>query len=303
MKLFILGNGFDIAHGLRTRYSDYRKFLKKNDKNFLYQFENQFHFCADALWANLEENIDQIDLLDDPGCDETDLGLECEEDIQYTLDADYNEKFNFLGKYSTNLNLWIESIEINSVSKKTNNISEDGYFITFNYTKVLEEIYGIDEQHVLHIHGCVGEELILGKDNNERKNYLDEKKDNLTEWGKAAEPYLQKYMSITNKDTVELGKKVENFIKSLDIEEINIIGLSVSSVDISYLIKIKEIVNKNCTWNFYYYLDTQTNSEDKCELTDEKELNAYIENSYPNLSQITEGLKINYINSANFFNI
>ncbi len=141
MKLFILGNGFDIAHGLRTRYSDYREFLKTNDKYFLYQFENQFHFCGNALWGNLEENIDQIYLLDDLSNDEIDLGLECEVDIQYTLDADYKNKFGFLNRYITNLNSWIESIELNSVSKKTNNISNDDYFITFNYTKVLEEIF------------------------------------------------------------------------------------------------------------------------------------------------------------------
>lgn len=303
MKLFILGNGFDIAHGLRTRYSDYREFLKTNDKYFLYQFENQFHFCGNALWGNLEENIDQIYLLDDLSNDEIDLGLECEVDIQYTLDADYKNKFGFLNRYITNLNSWIESIELNSVSKKTNNISNDDYFITFNYTKVLEEIYGINEQHILHIHGCVGEELILGKDNSERIDYLSAKKDTSSEWENAVKPYLQNYLSTTNKDTLELGRKVENLIESLEIEEINIIGLSISSADISYLIKIKEIVNQNCKWNFYYYLDKQTDSKDKYEVRDEKEINVSIKNSYPNLSKINEGLNINYINSANFFNI
>ena len=303
MKLFILGNGFDIAHGLRTRYSDYREFLKTNDKNFLCQFENQFPFCGNALWGNLEENIDQINLLDDLSYDEIDLGLECEVDIQYTLDADYKDKFDFLNRYGINLNSWIESIEINSVSRKTNNFGNDCYFITFNYTKVLEEIYEIGEQHILHIHGCVGEELILGKDNSEHIDNLVDTEDTSSEWVKAVKPYLQDYLLITNKDTVELCEKVENFIESLDIEEINIIGLSVSSADISYLIKIKQMVNQNCVWNFYYYLDEQTNNNDNCEVRDEEEINAYIKNNYPNLSQINEGLEINYINSANFFNI
>ena len=28
MNLFIIGNGFDIAHGLKTRYTDFAEYLK-----------------------------------------------------------------------------------------------------------------------------------------------------------------------------------------------------------------------------------------------------------------------------------
>ncbi len=34
-KLFIIGNGFDISHNLRTKYSDFQKYLNKNYPNAL----------------------------------------------------------------------------------------------------------------------------------------------------------------------------------------------------------------------------------------------------------------------------
>ncbi|MER2149505.1 MAG: AbiH family protein, partial [Ruminococcus sp.] len=38
-NLYVLGNGFDLAHGLKTRYWDFRTFLDKNHSEFLTEFE------------------------------------------------------------------------------------------------------------------------------------------------------------------------------------------------------------------------------------------------------------------------
>ena len=40
--LFIFGNGFDIAHGIKTPYSAFREFLKENHESFLTTFENVY---------------------------------------------------------------------------------------------------------------------------------------------------------------------------------------------------------------------------------------------------------------------
>ena len=37
--LYIIGNGFDIAHGIHTPYAAFRDFLEKNYPNFLSDFE------------------------------------------------------------------------------------------------------------------------------------------------------------------------------------------------------------------------------------------------------------------------
>lgn len=42
MKLFIIGNGFDIGHGLPTQYWDFRTYLENRDPNFLTAFEEHY---------------------------------------------------------------------------------------------------------------------------------------------------------------------------------------------------------------------------------------------------------------------
>ena len=36
--LYLFGNGFDIAHGIRTPYSAFRSFLETQHEEFLYRF-------------------------------------------------------------------------------------------------------------------------------------------------------------------------------------------------------------------------------------------------------------------------
>ena len=35
MKGYIIGNGFDLSHGMSTKYSDFYKYLKKHDQKIL----------------------------------------------------------------------------------------------------------------------------------------------------------------------------------------------------------------------------------------------------------------------------
>ena len=41
--LYIFGNGFDIAHGIRTPYAAFREFLKENHESFLTTFESMYN--------------------------------------------------------------------------------------------------------------------------------------------------------------------------------------------------------------------------------------------------------------------
>lgn len=43
MKLYIIGNGFDIAHKLPTQYWDFRTYIEYTDYDFLRAFET--HYC------------------------------------------------------------------------------------------------------------------------------------------------------------------------------------------------------------------------------------------------------------------
>ena len=41
-SLYIIGNGFDLAHGIDTRYWSFRTFLEENHWEFLQRFENLY---------------------------------------------------------------------------------------------------------------------------------------------------------------------------------------------------------------------------------------------------------------------
>ena len=67
-----------------------------------------------------------------------------------------------------------------SLGDKKTDIEElilpEDYFITFNYTLTLEELYNIPSNHILHIHGKIDDnnELEFGSFANDPKNVLNE---------------------------------------------------------------------------------------------------------------------------------
>lgn len=44
MNLFIIGNGFDLAHNLPTRYEDFKNYLFEIDSGFCEFFLNNYSF-------------------------------------------------------------------------------------------------------------------------------------------------------------------------------------------------------------------------------------------------------------------
>ena len=52
--LYILGNGFDIAHGISSRYSDFEKWVKARGNKQLVDMMNVFFSNEHDLWADVE---------------------------------------------------------------------------------------------------------------------------------------------------------------------------------------------------------------------------------------------------------
>lgn len=55
------------------------------------------------------------------------------------------------------LKQWVRTIRIRDVKPKTSLINnfQEALYITFNYTAVLERVYGISEGRIIHIHGSL----------------------------------------------------------------------------------------------------------------------------------------------------
>lgn len=115
MKLFIIGNGFDLGHGLPTRYWDFRCFLEENYYDFLAEFERAYGLFQfeepwsnveqwrnedrygreKILWSQFEKNLPEIEEKDIiSSCTDLDLGLESGDHYIEDMLRDY-----FLKKY------------------------------------------------------------------------------------------------------------------------------------------------------------------------------------------------------------
>lgn len=60
MKLFILGNGFDVSHKIPCRYSDFYKYLTENRNDILEAIEKFYYIDSDSeLWSDFETSLER----------------------------------------------------------------------------------------------------------------------------------------------------------------------------------------------------------------------------------------------------
>ena len=190
MKLFIIGNGFDIGHGLPTQYWDFRKYLENVYPDFLYAFEEHYYIyprMADAekaklLWNELETNLANIDedVIIENGVS-VDMDLEGGDvGIEDTLYQYFSDEYSYIERLAKYLKQWVRTIKIRDTKKKSSLITDEAIYITFNYTAVLENVYGISPSKITHIHGSLRQydiEPVLGHGNQERIERILEKKE------------------------------------------------------------------------------------------------------------------------------
>ena len=60
--LFIIGNGFDLAHSMRTKYADFRDWLKSQGEHILVE-DIEYYFNIDPeTWSDFEHALGDYDL-------------------------------------------------------------------------------------------------------------------------------------------------------------------------------------------------------------------------------------------------
>lgn len=129
MKLFIIGNGFDIGHGLPTGYWDFRTFLDLVYPEFLRSFEEHYDIypgmSAEAkkktLWSRFESNLANIDedTIIEIG---TSIELDLESGdvgIEDTLYSYFTDEYQYIEKLAGYLKQWVRSIKIRDCLPRT----------------------------------------------------------------------------------------------------------------------------------------------------------------------------------------
>lgn len=60
MQLWIIGNGFELAHELKTRYYDFRDYLEEHDSGLKNTLEEGYSDSFE-LWSNFEDVLGRLD--------------------------------------------------------------------------------------------------------------------------------------------------------------------------------------------------------------------------------------------------
>lgn len=306
MKLYIIGNGFDLAHGLKTWYWEFRKFLEHTHPEFLLLFEKLYNIetlddsepwyteemqkrwdksVDHALWSTFEEKMGTPDIQSMLDFSESVISgmdsemIEC--GIKDTMDVYWREQYGYIKKLQKYVKEWIEGIDLSEIKPKKESLinNDEDYFFNFNYTNVLEEVYNIE--NVIHIHGSIGKQAMIEPfmghcNNGDIKNYRKLANDANEEYNDAESSICDaaaNYLEAIYKDTSYFIKFYENFFEKLNsVDEIIIIGWSAGDVDIPYLCKIRDSISKNARWTAYFY---DNESKEKIE-------SAFVENNIHN---------------------
>ncbi|MFB5934557.1 AbiH family protein [Peribacillus frigoritolerans] len=140
----------------------------------------------------------------------------------------------------------LDSVETNGDFRKL--VNDQDLFFTFNYTDTLEEVYGIQEDNICHIHGKQNEEIFFGHGN------FEDYTGSCIEKHIGTQDSLSKIYDQLRKRTDEALDNNLDFFYSLEEADINKIysyGFSFSEVDMVYLQEICNQVNtKNMIWYF-----------------------------------------------------
>lgn len=156
-KLFIIGNGFDLAHNLPTKFDpDFKNIARKFEQD---NFWDLYQTRKNDIWSDFENLL---------GCPD----FNTLEEIFYGYEPDYLSdresdrdgiiyQVELNGKLQDALYEFAYRAEDSLCNIQANDFIErildlDGYYITFNYTHTLEDIYDIPWEQILHIHGEVG---------------------------------------------------------------------------------------------------------------------------------------------------
>ena len=291
MKLYVIGNGFDVHHGLDTRYTSFGLYLKNNYWETYELLIEHYGFSdlnpdyptsmSDPLWSEFETSMSLLD---------KDSVLEANMDAipnyasddfrdrdRYTLQI---EMERILGLLTTELykafKEFILAVQFpqfdNSLAV---NIDRDAVYLTFNYTDTLAQYYEVPDENVLFIHEKADEgveELILGhgvdpknfkekpaeppaglseEDLERWMEYQSDQYDYSYERGKDA---INQYFSATFKGTEQVIKNNVDFFAGLaNVDEVFVLGHSLAEVDLPYFQKLAESVKTGAKWLATYY--------------------------------------------------
>lgn len=294
--LYIIGNGFDQHHGLKTCYEDFRVYLEINNPDLYKEISTIYGVDVNMLWSDFEAKLSELyhrfDDIANYSYTLTEFAPKYEDDEYGSIDLqtelskityDFN---NLKIELQATFESWIYDTYIEWINNKPKfnklSLDKDALYLTFNHTKCLQDCYEIPEENILHIHNSIAdirsENLIYG--HGDMNIPLDTIDNPLleTSWGKQAENIISEFHNKLRKDTESIIRSNINFFNRLkDVDSIFILGHSCNNIDKPYFERIRSSVSDSAKWYISYYINPEDSNIRSC-----SDLSEFIDNSIGN---------------------
>lgn len=262
--LYILGNGFDLAHNLPTSYESFHSWLENNgDKSFVRAFEKLYPNVKDdiGLWRDLESALGNVSL---EHAIEFDWNYqECPD--EFRCENSSHDSY----RCGDNLRLvtkvlpscfweWALSIDLSNC-EEVFKLCKDAYCFSFNYTRTLEDVYDMDLDKIHHIHGDIGnnKELVVGYG-----EALFEESHFESGYPEVNVELILNALRERRKPVSVIIQEPEflKFMQSLSsVSSVVVYGHSCSKVDKPYFVEIAKYIKDNAHWTFYVHESDNNN--------------------------------------------
>lgn len=266
-SLYVIGNGFDIHHGIQSKYWQFGEYVKLHNSELYDTFEDFFSF--EGNWDSFEETLKYIDVdyLVDSASDflvsygADDWSDSYHHDYQYEIDRVVSALSVELKNEFVS---WILQLNIPNSTDYQDSllpIDKNALFLNFNYTPTLQKLYSIPDNQILHIHNQAidtNSNLILGHGWNPdtRKSLndipdIEDQDTRITEGNSIIDSYFKK----TFKPTAEIIKLNSDFFDCLgSIKFLNVLGHGLADVDYPYFEELTKYLDlRNTKWKISYY--------------------------------------------------
>lgn len=262
--LYVIGNGFDLFHGIPSSYSHFYHWLKAKGKNeFISKMESFFPSIINGellLWKDFESALgiyDRNKIFNDATVK---LDIKLDEETKYAANKLLDP---IISQIAPLIREWACDLDLSTIGHRLF-LPQESWYISFNYTMTLEKIYHIPPKRICHIHNSIEDDTIVVGHRNPMK--IDEIGDEGKDWyEESSHKSIVESMNSMVKDIYKIHIKHKDFFAKIrGIDRIVILGHSMSDIDDDYFGYIRGASIEDAHWHISKYQPSDEEQISRC---------------------------------------